>query len=215
VIARRVDDAPGVQPDVAQITDADMDGKEVVHTLNLNFCIELIPYFWLPEETLIDRVRTERIPFDVWERNGHVLMTPGPIVDHDLIYEQFTKQIYPTYKPSTVGYDAHNATQFGAALRDKAKLSAVEVPQGRALSEAYKWFEALVHAKRIRHLGNPVMSWCVSNCEAKYDRYRNVWVEKPSATKRIDGAVAAVEALKLLMVMPKQPEYQILIVGGR
>ena len=40
-----------------------------------------------------------------------------------------------------------------------------------------------------------------------------MWVEKPSATKRIDGAIAAVEALKLLMVMPQVPEYQIIVFG--
>jgi phage terminase large subunit-like protein len=213
VIARRVNDSPGMQPDIVEVSDVTPDGQETALTLNLNFCVELIPFFWLPEETLRDRVRKERIPFDVWERAGHLRMSKGPIVDHDMIFEQFTREIVPRYRPTIVGYDPHNATQFGAALRDKAKLNAVEVPQGRALSEAFKWFEALVHARRIRHLGNPVLSWCVANCEAKRDRYRNLWVEKPSATKRIDGAIAAVEALKLLMVMPQQPAYEVMIIG--
>lgn len=214
VVARRVDDQPGVKPDVIELVDV-QDGKEVAKTLNLNFCVELIPFFWLPEETMLDRIRTERYPFDVWMKGGHLRVTPGPIVDHDLIYDEFTREIVPKYKPTIIGYDAHNATQFGAALRDRAKLNAVEVPQGRALSEAFKWFEALVQSRRIRHVGNPVMGWCVSNCEAKFDRYRNMWVEKPSATKRIDGAIAAVEALKLLMVMPAAPTYQVMVFGGK
>ncbi len=214
VIARRVDDAPGVSADVVEVSDVAADGEEVALTLNLNFCIELVPFFWLPEETLLDRVRTERIPLDTWERQGHLRMSPGPIIDHDLIYEQFTMEIVPKYRPTVTGYDPHNATQFGVALRDRARLDVVEVQQGRALSEAFKWFEALVRSKRIRHLGNPVMSWCVANCEAKRDRYRNLWVEKPSATKRIDGAIAAVEALKLMMLIPRQPQYQMLVIGG-
>jgi phage terminase large subunit-like protein len=215
VIARRVDDAAGVKSDVVQVTES-VDGKDVTQTLNLNFCVELIPFFWLPEDTLRSRVRRERIPLDTWQRGDHLWSTPGQIIDHDMIFEQFTKTLVPKYKPTVIGYDPHNATQFGAALRDRAKLNAVEVPQGRALSEAFKWFEALVHSKRIRHLGNPVMAWCVSNCEVKYDRYRNIWVEKPSpGTKRIDGAIAAVMALKLLMVMDPEPQYEVMIFGGR
>lgn len=214
VVARRVDDAPGTTADSVDVVQVE-DRRQVTRTLNLNFCVELIPYFWLPEETMRDRIRTERIPFDVWGRDGHLRVTPGPIVDHDLIFEEFTQDIVTRYKPTVIGYDPHNATQFGAALRDTAKLNAVEVPQGRALSEAFKWFEALVIAKRVRHLGNPVLSWCIANCEAKYDRYRNVWVEKPSATKRIDGAIAAVEALKLLMVMLTEPSFQIFLFDGR
>jgi hypothetical protein len=42
-----------------------------------------------------------------------------------------------------------------------------------------------------------------------------MWVEKPSGTKRIDGAIAAVEALKLLMVMDPEPQYEVMIFGGR
>jgi phage terminase large subunit-like protein len=153
----------------------------------------------------------------VWRRmpGSRLEVSPGAIVDHDLIYEQFVTTLMPKFKPSMVGYDQHNARQFGIALRDKARLTAVEVAQGRRLSEAFKWFEALVMAQRIIHDGDPILAWCVSNCEAQYDRYRNMWVEKPSATKRIDGAMAAVMALYLMLAMPKAPEYQILIVGGR
>jgi phage terminase large subunit-like protein len=214
VIARRVDDPLDSTADSLTITE--MEGeREVSKTLDLNFCVEIVTFFWIPEETMLARVRNERIPYDAWARQGYVRVSPGPIVDHDKIYQEFTTEICPTYRPTVIGYDPHNATQFGAALRDRARLNAVEVPQGRRLSEAFKWFEALVQAKRIRHIGNPTMSWCVANCEAKYDRHRNLWVEKPSATKRIDGAIAAVEALSLLLAMPRQPQFQMIVLGGK
>lgn len=214
VIARRIAGAPDLEVELTDMIGA----EEVRQTLNLNFYVELIPYFWLPEETLLLRTRVDRIPYDVWARDGYLRVTPGPIIDHDLIYEEFTTEIYPRYQPHFLGYDPHNARQFGIALRDRAEYGAdrvVEVPQGRALSESFKLFEALVAAKRIRHRGNPVLSWCVANCEAKYDRFRNLWVEKPSATKRIDGAIAAVEALCLLTKEQPEPQYQMFVFGGR
>ena len=31
---------------------------------------QLLPYFWIPEETLDLRVRRDHVPYDVWERQG-------------------------------------------------------------------------------------------------------------------------------------------------
>ncbi len=30
----------------------------------------ILPYFWIPEETLDLRVRRDHVPYDVWERQG-------------------------------------------------------------------------------------------------------------------------------------------------
>lgn len=223
-IGLRVDDEPGADEDVVELVDVD-NGQEIRKTLNINFCVELSLYFWLPEQTLIERVKNEHIPYDVWretgpghpQRTAHcpnpwLRVTPGPVIDYDLIYEQFTGKsddkrpvlnpIAPPFKPDRVGYDKHNASQFALQLRDKAKYTVVEVQQGRALSESFKLFEALVRLGRIRHNGNPVLAWCVSNADPKRDRYENLWLEKPSATKRIDGVIAAVIMLSQLVLLP-------------
>ena len=203
VVALRIEDDPTTEPDTVEITDIE-DEQEVSKTFELNFVVELIPFFWLPEDTLTARVSKERIPFDAWRAAGALRVTPGPVIDHDLIYKQFTSDIGPRYRPQRVGYDAHNATQFAVALRDKGKFSIVDVPQGRKLSETFKLFEALVRLKRIRHAGNPVLGWCVANAEPRRDRYENLWIEKPSQTKRIDGLIAAVIALNQLVALPAQ-----------
>lgn len=206
VVALRVPDEPTRETDTIELLD-NVDGDEVSKTLEIDFCVELIPYFWLPEETLIKRVRTERIPFDLWARtpstqSPYLRVTPGPVVDQNLIQEQFVQDIGPRYRPDRVGYDKYNATTFMLQLRDKFKYTVVEVPQGRALSESFKLFYALVRLRRILHDGNPVMGWCVSNAEPHRDRFENLWCEKPSQTKRIDGLIAAVIALSQLVLLP-------------
>lgn len=211
-IGVRVDDDPDAPGDVVELVDVD-NGQEIRKTLNINFCVELTTYFWLPRTTLIQRVKDEHIPFDVWERDGWLRVTPGPVIDYDLIYEQFTgltqahrpldrTAIGPRFKPDRVGYDKHNASQFALQLRDKGKYTVVEVPQGRALSESFKLFDALARLRRIRHNGNPVMAWCVSNADPHEDRYANIWLEKSSKTKRIDGVIAAVIMLSQLVLLP-------------
>lgn len=202
-IGVRVDDDAGVKEDVVELVDVD-NGQETKKTLNINFCVELAVHFWLPRETLNDRVKNEHIPFDVWERDPHrwLRVTDGPVIDYDLIYDQFRTELAPPFRPGRVGYDKHNATQFALQLRDKGRFTVVDVAQGRALSESFKLFEALVRLGRIRHNGNPVMAWCVSNADPKRDRYENLWLEKPSPTKRIDGVIAAVIMLSQLVLMP-------------
>jgi phage terminase large subunit-like protein len=202
VVALRFDDPPAAPTDVIELLDVIGD-QEVKKTLTVNFTVDLIPFFWLPADTLLERVKNERIPYDVWAKAGHLRVTPGPVIDHTLIYDEFTADIGPRFKPSRVGYDPNNATMFAVQLRDRAKFTVVEISQGRKLSEAFKLFEALVRVRRIRHSGNPVMTWCVGNAEPKYDRYENLWVEKPSPTKRIDGLIAAVMALQQLILMPE------------
>lgn len=210
VVALRVDDDEDAAEDCIELVDV-VDGQEVRKTLNLNFSVELIPFFWIPEATAHARVTNERVPYDVWRHprpgpNGPwVRVTPGPVIDADLIYEQFTKDIGKRYRPQRVGYDAHNATQFALQLRDKGKYTVVDVPQGKALSESFKLFEALVLLKRIRHHGNPLLAYCVGNAEPKRDRYQNLWIEKPSQKKPIDGLVAAVIALSQLVLLPAKP----------
>jgi len=201
VIAIRVEDEPDVAGDRVEIADS-LEGEQVVKTLDLNFCIELIPFFWLPEETLWERVKKERIPFDVWKSRGHLRATPGAVIDHDKIYEEFTKDIGPRYHPQRVAYDPHNATQFAVALRDKAKYEIVEIQGGRRLSETFKLIQALVKLRRLKHAGNPVLSWCIANAEPQRDRFENLWFEKKSRIKRIDGLIAAANAINQLVLLP-------------
>lgn len=203
VIAQRVDDAPGATP--AEVEIADNEGGLAVSKMwSVNYRIRLTSYFWIPRETLIERVRNERVPLDVWERDGHLRATPGPVIDHHLIYDQFVNEIGPTFKPQRIGYDAYNATEFAVGLRDRAKYTVVEVPQGRKMSEYIKLFHALVLLGRIEHNGNPVLGWCIGNAEPKEDRYENMWLEKPSPTKRIDGAIAAIGATWQVIGLPRQ-----------
>ena len=72
--------------------------------------------------------------------------------------------------------------------------------------------EALVKSKRLRHDGNPVMRWCVSNAEVATDPAGNIKPCKPGAdarsTRRIDGVVALVTALARVMVLPRMAVYQ-------
>ena len=44
---------------------------------NANEKYILVPFFWVPEETIPQRVKANSVPYDVWEKQGHLLATEG------------------------------------------------------------------------------------------------------------------------------------------
>lgn len=45
----------------------------------------VVPHFWLPRETLKLRVRRDRVPYDVWEKQGLFHVTEGNVVDYNFV----------------------------------------------------------------------------------------------------------------------------------
>lgn len=201
VIALRLVDEKARAGDEVEIEGTDDHGERETVRLTLNYRVQLVPFFWLPKDTLIGRVKTERFPYDVWERAGYLEATPGGAVDYDLIYEKIV-ECRKRYRFTALAYDPWGASQLGTQLRDKARINIAEVAQGKKLSEALKLLEALIVTGRLEHDGNDVLGWCAANAEPKYDRFDNLWIEKPSGNRRIDGMVAAALAVSQLMLMP-------------
>lgn len=52
----------------------------------------ILPFFWLPEDTLPLRVRRDHVPYDVWERQGYLLTTEGNVVHYGFI-ENFIEEL--------------------------------------------------------------------------------------------------------------------------
>jgi len=211
VVALRIDDPPDQrhQAEQVEIQGLDEHGQQVRLAYRLDFHVELIPYFWLPAETLQARVQAERIPYDVWARTPsretpYLFTTPGPAIDHNAIYDFVIKDAVPRFKIQRLGMDENSGRFLFMKIRDEGRMGdrIVSVGQAKKLSEAFKFIEILIAHRRLRHNGHPVLGWCVANAEPKRDRIGALWIEKPSEVKRIDGAVASAMAIKELMALP-------------
>jgi phage terminase large subunit-like protein len=135
-------------------------------------------------------------------------VTDGNVVDYEFVRQVILTKVRPRFKKLTeVGYDPWNAAHLTSQLLTDG-VPMIEVRQGYgSLSGPSKLLEALVLAKRVTHDGNPVLRWCVANCEVASDPAGNIKPVKPGGdargTRRIDGVVAAVTALSRLMVAPE------------
>lgn len=212
------------------------DGSIVKREHSLNYKIAILPAFWLPEDTVNERARQDNIRYDVYAEQeapagGKLLnVTDGAVIDSDAIVRYIKHPNgrkeprdlvtrFPMLNQADIGYDPAFATEVGIALRDRCGFGArvVEVLQNyKYMSEACQVFEALVKAKRVIHGGHRLLRWNLENVAIKTDDAGRIRPVKPKkATKRIDGIVAAIIALSLLIRTQRQPEYQMIIMGRK
>ena len=173
----------------------------------LNFEIAVVPYFWIPEETLREHEGRDGVPYTQWQHDGLVRVTEGATIDYSRVYADIVNEILPTWpmlKQGLVGYDPAFATDLATQLRDRAGLKVHEVLQNYThLSEAGQTFEALVKAKRVAHSGHRVLRNHIENVAVKTDDAGRIRPVKPKrASKHIDGVVASLMGIKGLILTP-------------
>jgi phage terminase large subunit-like protein len=83
-----------------------------------------------------------------------------------------------------------------AANLDKLGVKMVEVRQGQqSMSEPTKELDALIRDGKFHYDGNPILTWCISNVVAKFDKKDNVFPYKEQEQQKIDLAIALIMAL--------------------
>ncbi len=180
---------------------------EARKTLNMNVAYDLLPFFWLPRDTLTERVNEDNVPYDRWEKEGALFVTTGNIVDQDEILAYIIGTLAKKYKIIGFGFDPANATQLSIRLiQEFGPEKVTEIPQGfKYLSEPSKVAEALVAAKWLNHDANPVMAMCVANSGKEENAWQDIRPVKINQRKRMDGWMATIIALAIAIRQPVVP----------
>lgn len=154
----------------------------------------LVPYFWIPEDTIPIRVRRASVPYDVWHQQGYLFATEGNVVNYDFI-EKFIEDLGTKYHILEIAVDRWNATMLTQHLMDDG-FTMVPFGQGyKDMSPATKEFSKLLFEGKIVHGGHPVLRWMSGNVVVETDAAENIKVTKAKSPEKIDGIVAAIMAL--------------------
>ena len=166
---------------------------------------EILPFFWLPEETLELRVRRDHVPYDTWKAKGLVMTTEGNVVHYGFI-EKFIEELGTKYNIKEIAYDRWGAVQMVQNLEGMG-FTIVPFGQGyKDMSPPTKELMKLVLEKKIAHGGNEVLEWMVDNIYIKTDPAGNIKPDKEKSTEKIDGAIAMIMALDRAIRHGGQPE---------
>lgn len=153
------------------------------------------PFFWTPEDGLVDRSKRDRAPYDVWVEQGHIKTTPGASIK----YEFVAKNIGEINGELTVEGIAYDRWRMDI-LKKELEAIGLELPlkewgQGfKDMAPSLDAIEEMIVNKTLRHGDHPVLNACMANAVVVKDPADNRKLDKKKATGRIDGAVAGAMA---------------------
>lgn len=150
---------------------------------------KLLLFVWIPEEDIRQRSRRDKVPYDVWLRDGLIRSTPGNATDFSFI-EADIIDLSSTYDIRNIGFDRTFAGEIVQNLTNQG-IMMVQFGQGfLSMGPAVSELLRKLKAGLIQHGGNPVMRWAVRNASMMSDPAGNLKPDKQKSTERIDPLVA-------------------------
>ncbi len=168
-------------------------------------------WFWKPGETLREHITRDRVPYDVWKKDGWLDTSPGRSIDYDFVADKVA-ELSRDYEIVGMAYDRWGIANFLQSCRRigldayedtkeekrRGALRIVAWGQGfRDMAPAIDALEVSILERRFKHDGNPCLRWNIANAIAVSDPAGNRKLDKSKARFRIDGAVALAMALGL------------------
>lgn len=183
---------------------------------------QLHPTFWLPQEGLAERARKDRVPYDVWYRDGFLMAAPGKSVDYEYVAE-YLRGVFDRLDIRKIAFDRWGFKHLRPWLlkagftEEQIGAHFVEFGQGVAsMSPALRALEGEILNGRIAHGDHPVLKMCAANAVVKTDPAGNRKLDKAKSRGRIDGMSALADAFGVapLDEADADPEYTMLFLGA-
>lgn len=201
------------------IGGADLSSTTDLTAAKVIFMVPNCPYifvlqmYWLPEDLIEERVREDKIPYDLWIEQGLMRTCPGNKIHAKFVTKWFleVQNELDIYIP-WIGYDAWSATYWVEEMRSEfGKESMIPVHQGKkTLSAPMKQLGADLSSHLVIYNNNPIDKWCLANTAIDIDKNDNIQPIKTSNHRlRIDGTAALLDAYVILQ--DKLADYQSMI----
>lgn len=176
-------------------------------------------WFWTPKDTLRERSKVDRAPYEIWVKDNCLEAVPGPRIKYAWLADALLS-LNAIYHPIKIGCDQYGLEQLQEALGAVGgELPCIVHPQGfqrrvideredkpkgeeTGAEEIVLWMpdsinklEAALLEERIVIEPNPVMTMCASGVVYTQNRTGHRMFDKEKATSRIDGMVSLAESI--------------------
>ena len=189
--------------DPVQVEYEDLRGdKQVMNFVRRDYWAR--HFCWLPESPPTRDPRMES-QIRVWTQQGHIIRTPGNVVDYDQVGADIARLIRP-YALQQFAID--QGFQGMQITQDLQKMfgdeTVVAFRQGiLSMAAPFRELMQLLLLGRLHHDGDPVLRWMASNVAAE-QRGGLIKPSKDKSTEKIDGITALTMAIGIAMTaVPK------------
>jgi phage terminase large subunit-like protein len=207
---------------------ADCRGRKVWAGLDLSAVADLTafvavddlggvhPTFWLPKEGLREKSRQDKVPYDLWERQGRLIATEGKAIEFENVAE-FLRGFFDGHNVQAVGFD-RALMNFLTPWLVKVGFSEPEMakfkPFGQgtlSMTPALRELEVRLLNKSLKHGMHPVLNMCAHNVRVVGESGARKF-DKKKSRGRIDGMTALANAIGVMPSVSDQKSYQFFVV---
>lgn len=199
-----------------------IDGKKVWAGLDLSSVNDLTSLeavtedggvhsaFWLPADGLREKSRKDRVPYDLWEKQGHLNTTPGRAIEYEFVAE-YLRGFFDRCDVQALAFDRYNMVHLRpwlvkAGFTEGELEKFISFGQGTAsMTPALRELEVKLLGKKLRHGNNPILEMCAKNATVIGDSGARKF-DKRKQTRRIDGMVALAMAVGVMPVETENSE---------
>ena len=185
----------------------DFSGNEAYITLDLASKVDiaaieiLIPQgnndfvrfgkYYLPENAIAGGTNEHYMK---WAKDGWITLTDGDMIDFNRIKRDII-ELCKKFDVIELGFDPFQATMLITELMSEG-IPCVEIGQTKKnFSDPMKMLDGFIRSGKMRHNGDPVMTWMIGNVVTSIDPLDQVFPRKLRDQDKIDGVVALIMAL--------------------
>ena len=178
--------------------------------------LDILARFWCPEAQLSNRKNRYRNFYELWEREGWLITTPGDAIDYEKVKERIlddakkfdlidlaVDRLFQGYQMS-MELSKELGTRF---IDGKHEDRVIAMGMGYlSMAAPMKEFERRLLERKLNHGNNPILRFCADNLAVSIDPAGNKKPDKASSQGKIDGIVATLMAIDRIS---RQPVYQL------
>lgn len=157
------------------------------------------PWFFCPADALAKKSRAEGVNYQEWVKADLITPTPGKAVNYEFV-EDMIRQICAEFDVRQIAFDPWRAKQTQQNLMADS-LPVVDFRQGFiSMSPACDEVERAIIEGKFYHGGNAILRWNFDNVAVVRDAAGNRKFDKGKSRDKIDGAVAALMAVRFAAI---------------
>lgn len=157
--------------------------------------VDIFPRFWVPRDGRWKQEPRNKILYPLWEKQGALTFTDGEATDFDQV-ERDILDMDGSTPFLMLTADRAYASHILSRLYNNHGMNVWGIPQGPVtLNEAMVRFESMMLDGKLRHTDHPVLNWNIANATVKTSSTGLMHLDKSSATQRIDGLAATINAI--------------------
>jgi phage terminase large subunit-like protein len=159
---------------------------------------------YLPRDVV--EARAKAVPaYRTWVEQGVLTITDGAMIDYNVI-EADIRAACKRFRVRAIRLDQYGSAQMASALATDGLPAAILDKNAKTFTPAARDFETRIRHGRLRHDGNPILRWMVSNAVVRRGVNDTLLPQKenPMSPNKIDAVDAICEALSAQLVLPPE-----------